>query len=59
MTIKIVKYTPSKTLFLKNNNIPITKFKPAFIRSLGLPNSIYVRGINKKTSPKNKYKKPK
>ena len=57
MTIKIDEYKPSKEFFLTSNNIPITKFKPAFIRSLGLLNSIYVRGINKNTIPKKRYKK--
>ena len=59
MTMKIKEYTSSKTFFFKKNNIPIIKFKPAFIRSLGLPNSIYIKGINKNIIPKNKYKQPK
>ena len=53
MKIKIEEYTLSKKFFLKSNNIPITKFKPAFIKSLGLPNSIYIRGINKNIIPNN------
>ena len=57
MTIKIEEYKPSKTFFFKKNNIPITKFKPAFIKSLGLPNSIYIKGINKNIIPKNRYKR--
>ena len=55
MAIKIEEYKLSKTFFLTSNNIPITKFKPDFIRSLGLPNSIYTRGINKNIIPKNIY----
>ena len=58
ITIKIAVYKVSKKLCLTSNNIPINKFKPAFMRSLGLPNSIYIRGINKNIIPKNKYKKP-
>ena len=58
MTKKIEEYKVSKLLFLKINNIPITRFKPPFIKSLGLPNSIQTRGINKNTIPKNKYKQP-
>ena len=54
--IKIKEYKLSKTLFLTSNNIPITKFKPAFMRSLGLLNSIYVNGINKNITPNKKYK---
>ena len=57
MKIKIVEFKLSKKLCLTSKNIPITKFKLAFIRSLGLLNSIYVRGINKKIIPKKKYKK--
>ena len=57
MKIKIEEYKLSKILFLRSNYIPITKFKPDFIRSLGLPNSIYIRGINKNIMPKNRYKK--
>ena len=57
MTIKIEEYKLSKTFFLTINNIPITKFKADLIRSLGLPNSIYIRGINKNIIPKNRYKK--
>ena len=57
MTITIEEYNKSKTsLFISNNN-PITKFNPAFIRSLGLPNSTYIRGINKNIIPRNRYKK--
>ena len=57
MTIKIKEYKLSKKLFLRNNNIPTTKLKPDIIRSLGLPNSIYIRGINKNIMPKIRYKK--
>ena len=57
MKIKIDEYKVSKTFFFKSNNIPITKFKPDFIKSLGLPNSIYIRGINKNIMPKSIYKK--
>ena len=57
MRIKITEYKLSKTLFLSSNNIPITKLKPDFIRSLGLPNSIYIKGINKNIMPKSRYKK--
>ena len=57
MKIKIEEYKPSKKLVLKSNNIPINKFNPAFIKSLGLPNSIYIRGINKNIIPNNRYKK--
>ena len=58
MTAKIEEYKVSKLLCLKINNIPITKFNPPFIKSLGLPNSIYIRGINKNIIPNNKYKQP-
>ena len=58
MTIKIEEYKVSTLLCLKINNIPITRFKPPLIKSLGLPNSIYIRGINKNIIPKNKYKQP-
>ena len=57
MKIKIVVYKLSKTLFLTSNNIPMIKLKQAFMRSLGLLNSIQVSGINKKITPMNKYKK--
>ena len=59
MAVKIEEYKASKLLCLKINNIPITKFKPPFIKSLGLPNSRYIRGNNKKIIPKIKYKQPK
>ena len=57
MTIKIEEYKRSKKLLLTINIIPITKLRPAFIKSLGLPNSIYISGINKNIIPKNTYKK--
>ncbi len=55
MTIKTEEYSISKISLSISNNIPITKFKPAFIRSLGLPNSTYIRGINKNINPRNIY----
>ena len=59
MRVKIEEDKVLKLLCFKINNIPITKFKPPFIKSLGLPNSIYIKGINKNIIPKNKYKQPK
>ena len=59
MTLKIEEYKVLTLLCLKISNIPITRFKPPFIKSLGLPNSIYIKGINKNIIPKNKYKQPK
>ncbi len=38
MTAKIEEYKVLKPFFLEINKIPMTKFKPPFIRSLGLPN---------------------
>ena len=58
MTVKIEEYKLLTLFCLKINNIPITRFKPPFIKSLGLPNSIYIRGINKNIIPNNKYKQP-
>ena len=59
MKVKIEEYKVLKLFCLKINKIPISRFKPPLIKSLGLPNSIYIRGINKNIIPKNKYKQPK
>ena len=47
MMSKTEEYKLPKKLCLRINIIPITKFKPDFIKSLGLLNSIYKRGTNK------------
>ena len=58
MMSKIEEYKLPKYYVLLINIIPINKFKPeAFIKSLGLPNSIYKRGINKNIIPQSRYKK--
>ena len=54
MAIKIEVYKRSKILCFISKNIEINKLIPAFIKSLGLPSSIYISGINKNIIPKNK-----
>ena len=59
ITTKIEEFNVSNKFCLISNIIPTTKLKPPFIKSFGLPNSIYMRGTNKNIIPKNEYKQPK